>query len=116
MDTKLRKLVDYKYSFSKDNKVTICEATYFHTDPNYPDYESYIYTKGITICDNNDILNTEIGKKVARAKCDLQAYQEYKRRLKSAIVDQIDKLHDLESELYKIKSCIAHQKAYLNQF
>lgn len=116
MDTKLRKLTDYKYFSSKCNKVTICRASYFYTNPDIPGHQSRIHIEGVTICDCQDTPDVEIGKKVARAKCDLQAYQEYRRRLKTAIENKIDEIQDLKNELYKMKSCIAHQKEYLSQF
>lgn len=79
-------------------------------------YVRDITAVGIARCDDKDTYDVEKGKRVARAKAELDAYLQHKKYL----YDNLKFLKDIQKILvdnhYKTGRYIEHQKEYIKSF
>lgn len=109
---------DTTYKVNKEKGVVVALA-YFYTPLSMEvDANQYINTIGIARLNKSegDIFNIEVGKRIARAKAEKEAFIQFKKML----LKYEDKLFQARLEMSKVidtmSSHIEHKKEYIKSF
>lgn len=105
---KLRHL-GYDFKIDEKNKVVVCKATFMMTN------SRKIITTGIAQAKNEEF-KEEVGKKLAKARAEKEAFVRYAEILREQIRKNTDKLLSLELSLDYTKKYLDRQKTYIKTF
>ena len=98
-----------------ESRGTVVAIAHFHI-PTYVLDEDDIDTIGVARLDPKDTFKENIGKKVARAKAEQEAYIQFKMlvmKYRKRIALEVEKA---QNTINKLNSCIRHQKEYIKSF
>lgn len=88
---------------------------YMSDYPTYPLYTDYVKGVGVAKCDPCDVFDVELGKSIARARAEADAYIKAKRRLSeqyNMAVAYLNALTDFEEKAYR---CAAHNDEFVDR-
>lgn len=109
---------DITYKVNEEKGVVVALASFYTPLRMEPDADQYINTIGIARLNKNagDTFNIEVGKKIARAKAEKEAFIQFK----TTLLKYEDKLFQARLEMSKaidtMSSHIEHQKEYIKSF
>lgn len=109
---------DITYKVNEEKGVVVALANFYTPLCMETDADQYINTIGIARLNKNagDTFNIEVGKKIARAKAEKEAFIQFKTML----LKYEDKLFQARLEMSKaidtMSSHIEHQKEYIKSF
>ena len=103
------KHLDHYFKIDKKNKVVICKSTFIMFNGNE------LVATGIAQAKNEEF-KEEIGKKLAKARAEKEAYVKYSEFLRTRIKKCSDRLYSYELSLDYTNKYLERQKAYIKKF
>ena len=95
-----------------ENKGVVAAIAHFHI-PNYRFEKDNLTTVGIAKLDPKDTFDAEVGKRIARAKAEKEAYYQFKQ-LVMEFRDRMRKEYlKAQRTILKTEKCIHYQKEYI---
>lgn len=73
-------------------------------------------TVGIAHCSPDDTFDENIGKKIARARAEKEAFIQYKRILKDMLKQQCKEVSELQQHIDTVDTYISQQREYIKSF
>lgn len=113
LETFKLKCAEVKYIVDKERECVIAIASFIAVTPLVT---HCIDTKGIAKVHNDDSFDIVIGKKVARAKAEKEAFSIYKGIIKQDIKEYEIYINKFINTIDKMENLIEHQKKYLKSF
>lgn len=129
-DTKIKLSFDNertKFFVNEKKRIVTCtmegnlkitgEELYVHNYRDYPFNYNYSFLKGVGVakCDPRDEYDVEVGKSIARARAEADAYLKAKRKLSTQYdmaVAYLNALTDFEEKAYR---CAAHNDEFVDR-
>lgn len=112
MKSKL-KMVSYSYNVNEAKKTVTAVVK---TKSCAGCYGKYHTTVGVAKCDDKDEFDVEIGKRIAKAKAEKEAYVQHKNYLYNHLKMLKYITDDLSKSYERTQYYIQHQKEYINSF
>ena len=98
-----------------ESKGIVTAIAHFHI-PSYKFSEDDLRTVGIAKLDSKDTFDAKIGKRIARAKAEKEAYYQFKE----LVMEYRDRINNeylkAQNTISKMNCCIQHQKEYIKSF
>ena len=105
-----------KYRVNEEKKTVTAIAKFYMLDNVFENEIPCFTTVGVAKLKDGDKFDVNIGKKIARAKAEKEAFIKYKVGSLKAIkrLEMVKKI--AENTVSKMNKCIEHQKEYLSKF
>lgn len=112
------KISFYNLEFYVKGETVICETQATLKGGPFEGYfgEVNFHTKVEAHPKDGDVFDVEIGKKVARAKAELDIFKQAKNYLNKYKKNQEEILEVIDDKLDNLSACISHDKKYLGEF
>ncbi len=103
------------FRVNEKRKVVVCICDFYlkYEGRNFP--IRTIHTRACARCHNDDVFNSEVGKKIARAKAEAKAYKQALFYTKLCLKPELRKVNDLIAFMNKANRCMSHNKEYIQR-